>query len=149
VTQWLNEREERAWRSLQLMQMRLEQALSRQLASDSDLSYPDYLVLVALTDRPDSRLRMFELGKILGWEKSRTSHQVGRMVDRGLATKEKLDSDGRGAYVVATPRGRRQIAAAAPGHVGTVRRLFVDRLAPELLDAVGDAAEIVLAAFDE
>ena len=46
--QWLSEREERAWRALQFMQMRLEGALARQLAADSGLSYPDYLVLVAL-----------------------------------------------------------------------------------------------------
>ena len=57
---WLDEREERAWRSLQFMQMRLEGELARQLAADSGLSYPDYLVLVALTDRsgrPDAAVR--------------------------------------------------------------------------------------------
>ena len=32
--QWLTEREERAWRALQFMQMRLEGALARQLAAD-------------------------------------------------------------------------------------------------------------------
>jgi hypothetical protein len=48
---WLTEREDRAWRSLQFMQLRLEGELARQLAADSGLSYPDYVVLVALTDR--------------------------------------------------------------------------------------------------
>lgn len=146
---WLTEREERAWRALQFMQMRLEGELARQLAADSGLSYPDYLVLVTLTDRPDGRMRLFELGGVLGWEKSRASHHVGRMVDRGLVTKQKCDSDRRGFYVVLTARGRREIGAAAPGHVAAVRRLFVDRLSPEQLDALGDAAESVLAAFDE
>ena len=59
---WLNEREERAWRALQFMQMRLEGELARQLAADSGLSYPDYLVLVALTDRPDGRMRAVRAG---------------------------------------------------------------------------------------
>jgi hypothetical protein len=77
-TRWLTSREEGAWRALQFMQMRLEGALARQLASDSDLSYPDYLVLVALTDRPDGRMRLFELAEVLGWEKSRLSHHVAR-----------------------------------------------------------------------
>ena len=58
---WLDPAEERAWRALQFMQMRLEGALARQLVADSGLSYPDYLVLVALTDRPDGRMRLFEL----------------------------------------------------------------------------------------
>lgn len=146
---WLNERELRAWRSLQFMQMRLEGELARQLAADSGLSYPDYLVLVALTDRPDGRMRLFELAADLGWEKSRLSHQVGRMAGRGLVAKEKCDSDRRGAFVVVTRQGRSVIEAAAPGHVDAVRRLFVDRLTPAQLDAIGDAAEVVLAALDE
>ena len=69
------------------MQMRLEGELARQLAADSGLSYPDYLVLVALTDRPDGRMRLFELAGVLGWEKSRLSHHVARMATRGLVKK--------------------------------------------------------------
>ena len=148
-TRWLTEREERAWRALQFMQMRIEGELARQLAAESGLSYPDYLVLVALTDLPDGRMRLFELADVLGWEKSRASHHVGRMVHRGLVKKEKCDSDRRGFYVVVTARGRRDIESAAPGHVAAVRRLFVDRLTPGQLDAIGDAAEAVLAGFDE
>lgn len=146
---WLDEREQRAWRSLQFMQMRLEGELARQLAAQSALSYPDYVVLVALTDRPEGRMRPFELAEELGWEKSRLSHQVARMAERGLVTKEKCEADRRGAFVVVTGRGRQEIATAAPGHVDAVRRLFVDRLSAAQLDAVGDAAEVVLAALDE
>jgi DNA-binding MarR family transcriptional regulator len=146
---WLKAREERAWRALQFMQMRLEGELARQLAADSGLSYPDYVVLVALTDRPDGRMRLFELAAVLGWEKSRLSHHVGRMSARGLVKKEWCDADRRGASVVISKRGRREIEAAAPGHVASVRHFFVDRLTPDQLDAIGDAAEVVLAAFDE
>lgn len=145
---WLDERELRAWRALQLMQMRLEGELARQLASESALSYPDYLVLVALTDAPGGRLRLFELAQVLGWEKSRLSHHVARMAGRGLVRKEPCHSDRRGAIVVVTAHGRREIEAAAPGHAAAVRRLFVDRLSPVQLDAVAEAAETVLAAVD-
>ncbi len=146
---WLNEREERAWRSLQFMQMRLEALLARQLTNDSRLSYPDYVVLVALTDDPNGRLRLFELGEVLGWEKSRLSHHIARMADRGLVKKEKCDSDRRGAFVVITDEGRREIEAAAPGHVDAVRHLFVDRLTPDQLDAITTAAETILAGIDQ
>lgn len=146
---WLNEREGRAWRALQFMQMRVEAELARQLANDSGLSYPDYLVLVALTGRPDGRLRLHQLAHHLGWEKSRASHHVGRMAGRGLVTKEKCASDRRGFFAVVTDEGRRAIEAAAPGHVATVRRLVIDRLDPDQLDAVGDAAAAVLAGLDE
>lgn len=144
---WLSEEEERAWRALQFMQMRLEGELAHQLATDSGLSYSDYVVLVALTDRPDGRMRLFELAGVLGWEKSRLSHHVARMAARGLVNKAKCDADRRGAFVVVTKRGRKEVEAAAPGHVAAVRRLFVDQLTPNQLAAIGDAAEAVLAAL--
>jgi DNA-binding MarR family transcriptional regulator len=146
---WLSAGEERAWRALQFMQMRLEGALARQLAADSGLSYPDYVVLVALTDRPDGRMRLFELAAALGWEKSRLSHHVARMTGRGLVEKEPCDDDRRGAYVKVTTRGRKDLEAAAPGHVDAVRRMFIDKLTASQLAALGEAAEAVLAAFDE
>ena len=145
---WLNEREERAWRALQFMQMRLEGELARQLAADSGLSYPDYLVLVALTDHPTDGCGCSSSPSVLGWEKSRLSHHVARMADRGLVTKEKCDSDRRGAFVVVTKQGagdrsrraRPRRRRAAP---------FVDRLTPDELDAIGEAAETVLADIDD
>lgn len=146
---WLDEREERAWRALQFMQMRLEGALARQLAADSGLSYPDYLVLIALTDSADGRLRLFELAEVLGWEKSRLSHHIARMASRDLVRKERCETDRRGAFVAVTAAGRREIAAAAPGHVAAVRRLFVDRLSAAQLDVIAEAAEAVLAGFED
>lgn len=146
---WLDEREQRAWRALQFMQMRLSAELARRLAAESGLSYQDYGVLAALTEQPDGRMRLFELAHDLGWEKSRLSHHIARMAERGLATKETCDSDRRGAFVVVSPRGRKVIEAAAPGHAAAVRRLFVDRVTPGQLDAIAAAGETVLAALDE
>ena len=45
-------------------------------------------MLVHLTDVPEGRLRAFELGEGLQWEKSRVSRQVARMAERGLVTRE-------------------------------------------------------------
>ena len=147
-TEWLSEREARAWRGLQVMQLRLNGALARQLAAESQLSYQDYLVLVALTENDEGRLRLFELGRVLGWEKSRLSHHVSRMEQRGLVSKEACDADRRGFHVVVTAAGRRAIKAAAPGHVEAVRRLFIEPLTPRQLDAIAAAAELVLAAIE-
>jgi DNA-binding MarR family transcriptional regulator len=130
------------------MQMRLEAALGRQLADESELSLSDYAVLVSLTDRSDGRLRLFELGQEIGWEKSRLSHHIARMAGRGLVKKETCDSDRRGAVVVVTKKGRKAIEAAAPGHVAEVRRLVVDRLSSDELDAIANAAETILAALE-
>lgn len=144
---WLDEREARAWRGFQRMQMQLDAALNRQLSADSDLSHPDYAVLVTLTAQPDGRLRITELGQANGWEKSRTSHHLARMSRRGLVEKQACDSDRRGAFVAVTDHGREVIEAAAPGHVEIVRRLFVDRLTPDELDVIARVADTVLAAL--
>lgn len=142
---WLNRREARAWRSLQLMQLQLDGRLGRQLTRDSGLSYAEYVVLVGLTESPEGRLRQFELADVLGWDQSRLSHQISRMCKRGLVEKQKCDADRRGAFVVVTERGRDEIEAAAPGHVAAVRSLFVDHLTPAQLDVIAEASEAVLA----
>ena len=146
---WLDEEEANAWRSLQMMNLRLSAALGRDLAAQSNLSQQDYLVLVVLTDRPDGTLRIFELGQELGWEKSRISHQVSRMVARGLLEKFVCSSDRRGQFVRVTPRGRAVIAAAAPSHVAAVRRFFVDRLSRDQLGHLASVAQVVLEALGE
>lgn len=147
-TEWLDEEEERAWRALQFMQNRLSAELARDLAKTSGLSYSDYVVLVVLTDSPDERVRLFELSKALGWEKSRASHQVARMVRRGLVRKEQCKTDRRGAFVSIAPKGKRAIEAAAPGHVDAVRRLFVENLTRAEIKAIGTAAQKVLDALE-
>ena len=144
---WLTPNEEQAWRSLQFMQMRIEAAMARDLAAHTDLSYPEYLVLVALTDHAPSKVRLTELAETLGWEKSRLSHLVSRMEGRGLVERASVPSDRRGCFVVLTKQGSTAIAAAAPVHVASVRRLFFDQLSPNQVEAVGDAAATVLAAM--
>jgi DNA-binding MarR family transcriptional regulator len=146
---WLDESEARAWRSFQRMQMRLLARLARDLGAHSGLSFQDYAVLVALTDQPAGGIRLFQLGHDLGWEKSRISHQVTRMTQRGLVEKQTCGSDRRGAVVVVTQAGRDEIAAAAPSHLRAVRRLFVDRLTPAQLETLADLSETVLAAVAE
>ncbi len=132
-----------------MMQLRLDGELSRRLAAESGLSYQDYTVLVVLSATEQGSLRLFELGQKLGWEKSRLSHHVARMVKRGLVTKERCDTDGRGLSAVMTPEGRRELERAAPGHVAAVRQLFVDLLSPEQLDVLAEMAETVLAGLDQ
>ncbi len=145
---WLDDDQQRAWRALQVMQARLNAALAGQLAAESDLSLPDYAVLVDLTDRPDGTARVHELARHLGWERSRVSHHVARMAERGLVRKERCKVDRRGSYAVVTEEGRRAIEAAAPGHVHAVRRFFIDVLTGEQLDALARAADRVVDAID-
>jgi DNA-binding MarR family transcriptional regulator len=143
-TRWLNAREARAWRQFLLMQARLQGQLARQLQQESGLSAADYEVLVNLSESPEGRLRPFELLVATQWEKSRLSHHITRMAERGLVDKENCDTDRRGAWVTLTDEGRAAIEAAAPSHVADVRRLFVDPLTPDQLDALAEISEAVL-----
>ncbi|MGB8962861.1 MAG: MarR family winged helix-turn-helix transcriptional regulator, partial [Pseudonocardiaceae bacterium] len=65
-----------------------------------------------------------------GWDRSRLSHQLRRMQERGLIVREECCTDGRGAFVMLTDRGRDAITSAAPDHVRSVRRFFFDVLQP-------------------
>jgi len=127
---WLDATQQRAWRGFLDLHARLAAKLNRDLQQTSGLTLSDYDVLVHLTDVPDGRLRAFELGEGLQWDKSRVSKQVGRLAARGLVAKEDCAADRRGAYVVLTPTGRQAIEAAAPAHVELVHRLVFDTLTP-------------------
>ena len=146
---WLDEREQRAWRGLMDLQAQLGAHLRRSLLRDSGLSDADYEVLVHLSEAPDERLRIFQLVRGLQWEKSRLSHHAARMESRGLVRREPCHEDRRGSWVVVTAAGRRALDAAAPGHVASVRRLFLDHLSPAQLDALGQATEAVLAGLED
>lgn len=131
------------------VQAGLSARLRRALQQDAGLSDADYAVLVHLSEAEDGRLRAFELAAALGWEKSRLSHQLRRMEQRGLVGREGCDTDRRGSFAVLTEQGAGAIAAAAPQHVAEVRRWFVDVLTPEQLDALAEISEAVLAGLEE
>jgi len=145
---WLDERQQRAWRAWLAMQTRLQAELNRQLQADSGMSLADFDVLVALTDRPDVPLRVFELAEAVQWEKSRLSHHLARMERRGLVERQDCPDDARGAFVVLTAAGRQAIERAAPAHVDTVRALVFDGLDPEQVDLLADLADRVLHRID-
>lgn len=143
-TRWLDDREQCAWRSYLAMNAQLAARLHRRLQGDAGLSLADFEVLVQLTDHPEPRVRMLELAESLQWEKSRLSHHLARMRQRGLITRQECPDDARGAFVVLTDAGRRAIEHAAPGHVAAVRELMFDHLTDEQVDTLRTVADTVL-----
>lgn len=73
-----------AWFSYMRLQLHLRFELNRQLQADSGISLADFDVLVALTSDPDAALGVSALAAQSGGERSRLSHHVKRMADRGL-----------------------------------------------------------------
>ncbi|WP_410601119.1 MarR family winged helix-turn-helix transcriptional regulator [Amycolatopsis sp. lyj-90] len=141
---WLDEREARAWRGMIDVLPRLTAVLERQLVQDAGLSAAEYTLLVPLSEAPDGVLRARDLGRMVGWERSRISHQIIRMEKRGLVVREECNEDARGSMVRLTEAGRTAIVAAAPAHVAAVRRYFIGALTDAELDVIGPALERVL-----
>ena len=122
----------------------LRAACARDLQDQSGLSDADYGVLVTLSEAGGGRMRTGELAATLVWSMSRASHQLRRMEDRGLVVRETCDVDGRGTEVVITRTGRAALRRAAPAHVESVRRHFIDLLSPRELITLGSIAERVV-----
>ena len=118
--------------------------LGRGLSRDAGMSHADFEVLVNLSEAPGRRLRMNELGARLLWEKSRLSHHITRMQQRGLVEREGCMSDARGSFVVVTEAGLAAIEAAAPGHVRDVRRHFFDLLSDDDVKALAAISDKVV-----
>ncbi len=148
MTRWLDDREQRVWRSWVQATQRLDAHLARRMQADGDLSMSDFAVLVPLSEAPEERLRPFALGRTLQWEKSRLSHHLTRMERRGLVTREDCGTDRRGAFVVLAPAGRRALETAAPPHAEAVRSAVFDRLTPEQVDRLGEICDELLAGLD-
>jgi DNA-binding MarR family transcriptional regulator len=133
---WLDERQNEAWRAFHAMRTQLLGHLQRRLAAQSGLSEADYEVLVALSEAPDHQLRSRDLGRALQWQRSRLSHQLSRMEERGLLQREPCSSDARGCVAVLTDAGLRSIVKASKLHVADVRHCFADVLSPTQLDGL-------------
>ena len=142
-TTWLTETEKQVWKNLTLMQFQLFALLGREL-TDTGLSFQDYIVLAELSERPNHQARLTDLGRQLGWEKSRISHQVTRMEQRELVAKVKCPNDQRSYLITLTEEGQAAIKTAAPHHVTTVRRYFIDTITPEQLRVLGQITTEVL-----
>ena len=142
---WLDEDEQRAWRTYLRMSSLLPAALNRQLQQDCGLTLPEYEVLVSLSEAPGQRLRPFQICETLNWEQSRLSHQLTRMERRGLVTRQECAADGRGAVIELTASGAGAITAAAPRHVATVRTLIFDQLTEAQRSAFEEACTSILA----
>jgi len=145
---WLDAREQAAWRAYLDMNALLTARLNREMQEQSGISISDFSVLVPLSEHPDGRMRVLELARALGWEKSRLSHQLTRMQQRELIARSNCDEDRRGAFVVLTEQGRRTVEAAAPRHVESVRRYLFDELTSAQVDALGAIASTVVARLD-
>ncbi len=128
---WLTDDEQRAWRRLAAVMLRLPTTLERQLQRDAGMTHVEYWVLALLSEEPDERLPLRRLAAQANSSLSRLSHVVTRLEDRGWVERQPDPTDGRTTLAVLTDVGRRVLVAAAPGHVATVRDVIFEALSDE------------------
>jgi DNA-binding MarR family transcriptional regulator len=120
--------EKELWRSFFVMRRQLELTLERRLQADAGISSADYEILISLYNDPSKRLRAGHIGDLIGWEKSRVSHQITRMEQRDLVKREECGDDARGVWVVLTAEGSRAVLSAEGDRRDAVRQYFFDVL---------------------
>ena len=136
-----------AWDSYQRMRARLSARIARELTAASGLSEADYEILGALVDG-DAPVRPVALGQCLDWEKSRLSHQLRRMEQRGLIVRTSCAEDGRGQEVAISTAGRDAHTTAKAAYDDAVCRYVTSTLSDEQLRQLRQIAETVLPYLD-
>ena len=139
----------RTWREFIETVEALSWRLASRLQSESSLSPGDYQVLLALSEADGHRMRPSEIAALIGWERSRLSHHLGRMEKRGLISRDPCAADGRGAEVVLARHGSDCFRRATIPHLRAVRELFIDALSPQQLAAAEDIASTLRRHLDQ
>lgn len=144
-TRWLNTEEQHTWRALLAMMSTLREQMDRQLQQEAGVPHAYYEILVHLSEAPERMLRMSELADRAQSSRSRLSHAVARLEQKGWVRRVACPSDKRGLHAVLTDEGFAALAAAAPGHVGTVRRVVFDPLTSEQVAELRAISEAIVA----
>ncbi len=147
-TRWLTASEQRAWRAYLEGTTLLFDALDRQLQRDSTMPHAYYEILVRLSEAPGRSMRMSELADATRSSRSRLSHAVARLEERGWLQRVDCPTDKRGQIAVLTDVGFAALEEAAPGHVAAVRRHLIDRLTPQQVTQLERIGSVVVAGLE-
>ena len=130
----LSPRELRVWQAFVAMGEDVLERVGTDIAKATGLSGPEFSVLSRLAAFGKGEMRQQELATVMGWEKSRLSHQLSRMQRRKLI--ERFSGDGRATLVVLTRIGREMLEHALPVRANSVRRNLLSRLTSEQIDTI-------------
>jgi DNA-binding MarR family transcriptional regulator len=142
---WLTSEEQRAWRLFLTATQTLFSAVEGQLQRDSAIPHGYYEILVRLSEADGRALRMSQLAEASTSSKSRLSHAVARLEERGWVERLDCPTDRRGQVARLTDAGFAALEAAAPGHAEQVRRSMFDRLTSDQVAQLSAICEALAA----
>ena len=147
---WLTPEQQREWRALLALLMTLPAAMDAQLKRDAGVNAFEYQLLAALGEAPDRTRVLSDLANLAQGSLSRISHAVTRLERAGWVERRSCSERGpRRTQARLTDAGLTKLEEIAPGHAREARRLVIDRLTPEQLTALGDAARVIVTACAE
>ena len=114
-TRWLDQEEQRTWRSFITASRLFWDQVERQLQQCAGIPHAYYEILVRLSEAPEHTLRMSQLASTSLSSRSRLSHAVARMEEAGWIRRLPYPDDRRGALAQLTDEGMARLEAAAPG----------------------------------
>lgn len=130
----LSPRELRIWHAFRLMGEDVLGRVGRDIAQATGISGPEFAVLSRLGAIGKGEMRQQALASMLGWDKSRLSHQLTRMQERGIIERQR--GEGQAVLIVLTRVGREKLEEARPVHAESVRRNLLSRLTAEETDTI-------------
>jgi DNA-binding MarR family transcriptional regulator len=130
----LSPRELRVWHAFLFMGEDVLSRVGRDISQATGLSGPEFGVLSRLAAIGKGEMGQQSLAKLMGWDKSRLSHQLTRMNERALI--ERRCTERNTVLVVLTELGRNKLDAARPIHAESVRRNLLSRLTQEQIDTI-------------
>jgi DNA-binding MarR family transcriptional regulator len=125
---WLDAEEMEAWLALVSVLHTLPQALDANLQCEAAMTLYDYLVLAALSEVPDRKLRLSDLAMVTNGSLPRLSQVVKKLERRRWLEREVDPNDRRITLAVLTRSGMKTLERSAPAHVERVRQLVFDQL---------------------
>lgn len=122
----------------------LPQVLDRALKDEVGLNHARYAILVTLAGRGEEVVTMTELARIAGLSRSRLSHALDSLEERGWVERTSCSTDKRTLSATLTPAGWEMLRAAAPVHVAQIRDLILDPLSAEDRQRLQDILGVLL-----
>jgi DNA-binding MarR family transcriptional regulator len=142
-TRWLDDEEQRTWRSFLAANRLFFERIERRLQQDAGLPHAYFEILVRLSEAHHRTLRMSELATHSMSSRSRLSHAVARMEEAGWVRRRSCPTDKRGQLAELTEAGFERLDAAARGHVEEVRTLLFDVLTPDQQRALREISDAI------
>lgn len=123
-----------AWTGFLDASRMLEERLAHQLSEQSGMTHREYEVLVRL-DGAGGRLRMSELAQKMVASQPLMSQTVNRLESRNWVKREASTVDRRSTETVLTDEGCEALREASAPHAAMVKKLLLDILAKNDLEA--------------